>query len=132
MLDNFGDIAAAKIIVGHEVKMRVDFIRIIGRKILRHGELQAFTLDSRLFVIRLLVRKITGGLVEQLPDKRLFPIRPRLCACALTIGQGKQHQCVEVFLVLHDAGQLGHRRGVIQISLLRDHGEGEVVIDQQN
>ena len=94
MLNNFGEITAAKIIVRHELKMRIDFIGVIRRKIFRHRNLQGFALDSRLFVIRLLVRQVAGGLVKQFPDKRFFPIRPRLSACPLAISQSEEHQCI--------------------------------------
>src|SRR4029453_2020338 len=64
MLDNFGYIAGTKIIVRHELKMRVNFIGVIRRKIFCHGGLQALALDYCLFVIRLLVRQVACSLVK--------------------------------------------------------------------
>ena len=70
--------------------------------------------------------------MKQLPDEGFLPIRPRFGACALAVRQSQQHKRVQVFLVLHNVGQLHHCGWVIQVSLLRDPGEGEMMIDEQD
>src|SRR5437667_6241038 len=132
VLDNFGEIARAEIIIWHELKVRFDFAGVIRRKSRGDGSLQAFALNSCFFVVRFPVGKISRGLVKQLPNQRLLPIRPRFRTCALTISQSKQHQRVQVSLLLHDAAEFHHCGWVIQVSLLRDPGERKMMVNQQD
>jgi hypothetical protein len=129
MLDDFWHVAAAEIVVRHKIKMRLNFVGVIRGKSFRHRNLQALALDFCLFVIRFLISQVARSLVKQFPDKRFFPIGPRLCTCALAVSQSKQHQGVQIFLLFHDFAQLRHCGRVIKISLLRDLGEGEVMVD---
>src|SRR5438874_11733223 len=70
------------------------------------------------------------GRVIEMPDERLLPVRPRLRARALAIGEREEHERVEIFLVLHDAGELDRRFRIVEISLLRHVREREVMIDE--
>ena len=132
MLNNLRDIATAKIIVRHELKVRVNLRCKIGRKPCGYRALQTFTFDLCLFIVGLLVRQEARGFVKQFPNQRFFPIRPRLRACTLAVRQRKQHQCVQVFLVFHNVGKVCDRRRIIKISLLCNLGKREVMIDEQD
>src|SRR5205085_8592581 len=70
------------------------------------------------------------GRVIEMPDERLLPVRPRLRASALAIGEREEHERVEIFLVLHDARELDRRFRIVEISLLCHVREREVMIDQ--
>jgi len=132
MPDNFRDLRCTKVTVRHEVKVRLNFVRKVGAQIFGHGMVHTFALNLCLFVIRFLVGQVLRSRVKELPDQRFLPIGPCFRARPLAISQSEQHQRIQVFFVLHDVGQLHHRGRVIQISLLRNIGEGEVMIDQEN
>src|SRR6266480_7020187 len=132
MLYDFGNIGRTEIIVRHEFEMCLNLLRKIGRQLSRHGRFQGFALNLCLLVIRFYVGEILRGGVKKLPDQRFLPIRPALAARPLTIGQGQKHQRVQIFLTTNNIRKLGNRGRVIEISLLRGFGEGDVVIDQKN
>src|SRR5439155_11616941 len=72
MLDDFWHIAAAKIIVRHKIKMRLNFVGIIRGKSFSDRNLQALALDFCLFVIRFLIGQVARGLVKQLQTSDSF------------------------------------------------------------
>ena len=67
-----------------------------------------------------------------MPHQGFLPVRPRLGARALAVGQSHQHQRIQISLVLNNIGELGDGRGIIEIALLGHAGERQVVIDQKN
>ena len=71
------------------------------------------------------------GRVIELPDQRFLPVRPGV-GRALPIGEGEQHQGVEICLRFHDARELNHGLGIIEISLLRHVRKSDVMIDQKD
>src|SRR6267143_3804078 len=80
-----------KIIVRHEFEVRVHFLRVISAELFRDLFLQELPLDFRLLVECFLVGKILRSRVIELPDEGLLPVRPRVRARALPVGQGEQH-----------------------------------------
>lgn len=55
-----------------------------------------------------------------------------MVAGALAVGQGEEHQRVEIGAVADDAGELGNGRGVVQIALLCGKGKLVVGVDQHD
>src|SRR5262245_702758 len=132
VLDNLGQVVGAKIVVRHELKMSFNLCRKISGKLCSYRGLQALALNLCLLVVRFLVRQKSRGLVKQFPYERFFPVRPPFRTRTLAIRQGKQHQCVQIFLMLHNMGEVCHGSRIIKISLLRDLGKGEVMINQED
>ena len=70
--------------------------------------------------------------MKELPDQGFLPVGPRFRARSLAVGQRKQHQCVQVGLILHNVRQLRDRGGIVEISLLSNVRKREVVIDEKD
>ena len=94
IIDNVGHLQRPKVIVRHQLELSFDFVGIFGPEFLKDCGLQAFALDLRFLVKRLLIDKILRRRVEELPNKRFLPIRPCLRTCPLAVGQREQHQLV--------------------------------------
>ena len=73
-----------------------------------------------------------GAMVE-LPEQQVLPVGIAAPGTgAERIGEGEEHEQVEPFLGLHDAGEFDDRVLIVEVLAPRDLGHGEMVIDQKD
>src|SRR5260221_1602265 len=89
-------------------------------------------LDPALVEEFTLVTEIAGSRLIKLPHQRLLPIRPILSAGTLPIGQGQQHERVDVFLRVQTASESSDSRRILYVSSLSHLGKSQMVVHQQD
>src|SRR5258705_4923359 len=72
--DHVSDFERSKIMVRHEVEVRLDFLGIIGPETDLDQSLARFPGCSRAFIKRMPVAQILSGRVIKLPDQRFLPV----------------------------------------------------------
>ena len=78
------------------------------------------------------LRALRGAMVE-LPEQEVLPVGITAPGTgAQRVGEGQEHEQVEPFLGLHDAGEFDDGFLVVEVLAPRDLGHGEVVVDEED
>src|SRR6266403_3806427 len=107
------------------------FSKVAGQPLGNRG-LKIRPLDAAFFEEFALVTEIAGSRLIRLPSQRLLPIGPILSAGTLPIGQGQQHERVDVFLRVQTASESSDSGRILYVSSLSRLGKSEMMVHEQD
>ena len=129
---NFRGGESAEITLRHVGKVRGGFAAVVGRQLAEDFVLQLFEIDAAFFEKSRAILEVSFGRAVKVPDEALFPIRPTGVTRALSVGQGDEHERVEVVNRLHQFREMRDGGGVIEVAGLCGFGKEAVVVDQHD
>ena len=129
---NFRGGESAEIALRHVGKVRGGFVAVVGRQLAEHFFLQLLEINAAFFEESRAILQVSFGRAVEVPDEALFPIRPTGVTRALPVGQGDEHERVEVVGRLHQFREMRDGGGIIEVAGLCGFGKEAVVVDQHD